>query len=566
MRQLIVFAVALAWTQMVAVCESGAAQAVSDQAGEPLRSRIEAAGEPPKLTVGAERLSAVRMLSLFYEQRAYQLAWSYGEDLLPQVDALVTAIYEADREGLRPGDYHLAPIEALLTGIRRDQEKKTPPKLESLIDLDLLLTDAFLLYGSHLLAGRIDPQTLKAVGGTDHKEVDLARVLQDALEANQLAAALQGLLPPHPAYARLRQALARYRDLAARGGWPQVPDGAKLQKGDRGDRVLTLRARLLATGDLEQAPHRNGDLFDEVLLRATRRFQRRHGLNADGVVGPDTLAALNVPVDVRVRQIALNLERWRWLPHDLGQRYILVNIADFALEVVENGQPELTMRIVVGNPFSGTPVFNATLTSLVLNPFWHIPPSIAVKEMLPQIRKDPGYLATHHIKVVEGRGGQARKIDPSTINWSKLSAKDFPYRLYQEPGPLNALGRVKFVFPNQFNVYLHDTPSRELFSKTVRAFSHGCIRIEKPIELAEYVLREDPRWTRDTLLAAITQGVERTVWLPQPLPIHLLYWTAEVDQDGTLQFRPDIYSYDKLLDEALHTRSGERRKGEKAKR
>jgi murein L,D-transpeptidase YcbB/YkuD len=258
-----------------------------------------------------------------------------------------------------------------------------------------------------------------------------------------------------------------------------------------------------------------------------------------------------VPVEERVRQIEVNLERWRWLPEDLGQRYILVNIANFELEVVEKSKPVMIMQVVVGKPYWRTPVFSDRMTYLVLSPYWHIPPSIAVKDKLPLIRKDHTYLATYDIKVFQGWGAETREIDPQTIDWSKVTAKDFNYRLRQEPGPLNALGRVKFMFPNKFNVYLHDTPSRELFGKTVRTFSSGCIRIEKPIELAEYLLGGDAKWTRENILAAIDRRVEQTVRLPEPMPVHLLYWTAWSDEEGSIQFRGDIYGRDQLLDKAL---------------
>ncbi len=278
-----------------------------------------------------------------------------------------------------------------------------------------------------------------------------------------------------------------------------------------------------------------------------RRFQKWHGLAVDGVVGPATLAALNVSVEKRIRQIEVNLERWRWLPQELGARHILVNIAGFELNVIENGQPVMTMRVVMGKEERPTPVFSGALTYLVVCPYWQVPSTIAVKDKLPQIRKDPGYLTRKKIKVFQG--GEA--INPRTINWSEVTAKNFNYRFRQDPGPKNALGRVKFVFPNPFSVILHDTPDRELFTRNVRTFSSGCIRVEKPIELAEYVMHGDPQWTREKILATINKWVERTVWLPEPIPVHLLYFTAWVDAEGMTHFRDDIYGRDKRLDEAL---------------
>jgi len=343
----------------------------------------------------------------------------------------------------------------------------------------------------------------------------------------------------------------RYREIAAKGGWPMVPHGSKMQKGDRSERILALSGRLIATGDLDRRFRNSEGLFDDALEQAVRRFQQRHGLEVDGVVGLSTLAALNVPVEERIRQIELNMERWRWLPRDFGQRYILVNIANFELDVVEDGKPLMIMHIVVGRPYRRTPVFSDKITYLVLSPYWHVPKNIAIQDMLSLIRNDTNYLAKHNIKVFQGLGTDTREIDAKTIDWSKVTAENFNYRFRQGPGPMNALGRVKFMFPNKFNVYLHDTPSRELFAKTERAFSSGCIRIEKPIELAEYLLRDDPQWTRDNILAVIDKLVEQTVPLPKLIPIHILYCTAWANEDGSIQFRNDIYGRDKLLDEAL---------------
>jgi murein L,D-transpeptidase YcbB/YkuD len=260
---------------------------------------------------------------------------------------------------------------------------------------------------------------------------------------------------------------------------------------------------------------------------------------------------LNVPAEARAWQIAANLERWRWLPRSLGRRYILVNIANFTLDVIEDDHPVLSMRIIVGKPYQHTPVFSALMTNLVLNPSWYVPPSIAREEILPLLRRDPTYLAKQHMRVYQGQGAEWQELNPRTINWSQVSATHFPYRLRQVPGPKNPLGRIKFTFPNQFSIYLHDTSSPELFAQTVRTFSHGCIRIEKPIELAEYVLQGNVRWSRDGIQAVIASGVEQTVTLPQPLPIYLLYWTAWVDADGVVHFRPDIYDRDAPLEKAL---------------
>ena len=262
------------------------------------------------------------------------------------------------------------------------------------------------------------------------------------------------------------------------------------------------------------------------------------------MVGSATLAALNVPTPVRVRQLIQNLERWRWLPHDLGQRHILVNVPDFMLDLVENGQSRLTMRVVVGKPSWPTPTLSAAMTHMVLKPQWRVPVSIAREEILPRLRQDPAYLVHNNMRVWYVGSNGTWEINPRTVDWPKVQAKNLPYMFRQEPGPKNPLGDIKFVFPNRFDVYLHDTPSRTLFTKTDRALSHGCIRLEKPFDLAEHVLRHNPQWTRERLSTAVTKNTSQTVLLPEPLPIHLTYRTAWVDEEGVVHFRTDIYGYD----------------------
>ena len=529
--------------------ENPAASDLSDQVREFLRNRIETAGIPAR--VGEELIHASAMLPRFYERRGYRPAWSDNDGPLSLVEALIRVIQTADLEGLDPADYHLAKVETVLAEISQSQRGKKPVSPRRLVDLDLLLTDAFLIYASHLLAGSVNPETFDPEWHANRREADLATVLERTLTSGQIEEELGNFLPPQPGYAGLRKALASYRDLASRGGWPMVPDGPKLQRGDTGERVTALCRRLRVSGDYSRQVNSDEALFDELLESAVRRFQQRHALEVDGVVGPGTLAVLNIPVEKRIRQIEVNMERWRWLPQDLGKFYLLVNIAGFQLDLVEDGQSVLVMRVIVGQGYRRTPVFSEKMTYLVLCPSWHVPPNIAIQDKLPLIRKDPNYLVKQHMRVFHDWGADAREIDPGTIDWSTVTAENFTHRLRQDPGPWNALGPVKFMFPNKFNVYLHGTPSQQLFAKTTRAFSSGCIRLEKPIDLAAYVLQKDPKWTEERIQAAIQENVEQTVQLPEPIPVHLLYWTVWVDGDGSLQFREDIYGRDTLLDRAL---------------
>jgi murein L,D-transpeptidase YcbB/YkuD len=423
-----------------------------------------------------------------------------------------------------------------------------------LVDLDLLLTDAYLTFGSHLLQGRVNPATLQPEWLANRRSVDMAAHLQDALASGDIDAALEALRPRQQGYRVLRRLLARLRRIDASGGWGTVARGPTLHVGDRDIRVPLLRRRLVLGGDLpavDTAAVTDAELYDAGLAEAVRRFQSRHGLAADGNAGRETLAALNVPVEQRIRQVVVNMERWRWLPDDLGRRHIRVNIADFHVEVWQEDTVVLEMKAVVGKGYRETPMFSATMTYMVLAPYWHVPPRIAAVDKLPLLRKDPGYLAQQRMTLLSAATNEP--VDPSTVDFATMTGAAFNrlYRIRQDPGPLNALGEVKFMLPNPYDVYLHDTPSRDLFAKTSRAFSSGCIRIEKPLALAEYLLAGDPAWSPERIRSVIAKGRETTIWLKDPVPVHILYWTAFVDDDGVVQFRPDIYGRDQAVQRAL---------------
>jgi len=512
-----------------------------------LRSRLEATGVPSVIKVRGERLRVTGMLKRFYRNRGFMPAWSGPGGLTAQAGELVEAVSNAPEEGLRPGDYPLGTISALSEGMRLSIERGSQPGPALVADLDVLMTATFIGYGYHLIAGRIYPEIIDGEWSEYIWEADLDKLLEEALSNNTVAATLRRLAPPHRGYHALRGALKSYRETAEGGGWPEVPHGPKLQKGERGRRVGLLAERLRATGDLA-GELEDKETFGDALEQALKRFQGRHGLDPDGVAGPRTLAALNVPVEARIRQLELNMERWRWLPEDLGRRYILVNVAAFELTVVEYGKSVMSMRIVAGKPYWHTPSFSSKMTYIVINPMWNVPPSIAVEEILPQVKRDPGYLKREGFKVLRGWGENERVVDPASVNWPKVNEKNFSFRFIQEPGPRNPLGRIKFMFPNRFNVYLHDTPSKGLFRREVRTFSHGCIRIEKPMELATYLL---PDLAQEEILALIGEGEEVEAPLSEPIDVHSLYMTAWVSEDGTVNFREDVYGRDDLLLELL---------------
>lgn len=486
-----------------------------------LRARISGAAPALRLDGAAWRTSD--QLACFYEQRGYAPAWSHEGSLRSAADELLAALAAAGEDGLRPADYRTDPLRRFVQQVRQR------PAPGDLAEADLLLTDAFLTFGAHLGNGRINPKTLYRDCALAPDEADLPTVLEKALAAGQVQTALEELAPPHPEYRRLRQALRRYQTLAARAEISPVPAGPTLRAGDRDPRVEALRSRLAADAEADGAPAVppaiEADLFDPDLEQAVRAFQERHGLSVDGIAGPATFGELKKDPADHVRQIAINLERWRWMPRDLGSRHVLLNVAGFRLEAVEDGRRVLDMRVIVGKPYTRTPTFSSVMNEVVLNPSWYVPTSIATKELFPKARKDASYFRRNNYEVLPGG------------------------RIRQRPGPGNALGRIKLRFPNRFGVYLHDTPSRSLFSQTVRTFSHGCMRIEKPFEMAVWVLENDPKWTPEALEAALATGRERSIPLPlsDRVAVHVAYWTAWVDDAGVLQVGRDVYGRDAEL-------------------
>jgi murein L,D-transpeptidase YcbB/YkuD len=346
-------------------------------------------------------------------------------------------------------------------------------------------------------------------------------------------------------FSSLEQALTHHQAIADEGGWPQVPDGTTMRQGEHNSRVFFLSLRLAASCDLDELATRP-DVFDETLLKAVQRFQARHGLTADGAVGKATLRELNISVKERIRQITANIECCKSVKTTQESRRIVVNIADFSLTLFENNEPLLTMPVIVGKKERQTPVCKGKISSVVINPKWNVPHIIATEDILPKIKKDPEYLGKSNIRVL--RGWQSDEdIDPATIDWNSLSVENFPYRLSQTSGPDNSLGRLKFLFFNPYDIYLHDTPSKYLFHKDSRAFSSGCIRLAKPKELALYLLKGTSIDSLDALNAAIANGKTKQIPIPSPIPIHIVYITSWIDNGGNIQFRPNIYNRDPAL-------------------
>lgn len=510
----------------------------ADEVQEVMRTRIDTIHETGSLSVGQDPIAAVRVIANLYENRDFMLVWTRRA----MIDDLMAMIAEAPNHGLDPADYHFDAIQA-----RLDLVAKGLRGITSQVDLDLLLTDAFVRIAFTIHFGKLNPEDLDPVWNLSRgfeEDSDIIELFFMALDEGSIREFIVASAPDFAPYRRLVDALRQHRSLAERGGWPQVPEAGVLKPGERSPRVIDLRARLAATDGLENVPG-DPELFDDGVEQSVKRFQQRHFLDADGKVGPKTVEALNVPIEDRMDQIRASLERLRWIFRDVPNDFIVTDIAGFQLYLFRDRTRVWTTRIQVGKPYHATPVFKDKMTYLVLNPTWTVPPGILRKETLPAIRRDPDYLKNKNMSVIRSDGSV---VDPSTIDFNGK----FPYGIRQEPGPGNALGRVKFIFPNPYFVYLHDTPSKSLFGRSARAFSHGCIRTEDPLDLAALLLEDKEGWDRARIDTVVDSAKMTTVTLAEPLTVFLLYWTAEVGEDGIIGFREDIYNRDARIIDGLN--------------
>lgn len=518
--------------------QAGPAQ--SDAIRDVLKTRVETLRRKGQLEVRGSRLASIIVLPDFYERRGFRPAWTSST-----IDQLFRAIAGAEADGLDPRDYN----QTLLAQLRDEVAAKRPPDSALLADYDLLLTDALIRLGYHFMFGKVDPERIDADWNMSRQlpGFEPAVEMQRALDANDVYGALEREKPSHPFYTSLKRELARYRKIESAGGWPTVPSGATLRVGSVDARVPTLKRRLLATGDLPSGTDTSSTVYDSTVAAAVRGFQARVGDDADGVFGAGTRNALNVPVRDRVQQMRLSLERGRWVLHNLDSTFVVVNVAGYSVYYVRGGSTVWRSRAVVGLPYRRTPIFRDSIKYLDFNPTWTVPPGILARDMLPRLKRGGIRALPAGMRVLDRSG---RTVNASRINWSSYSASKFPFTLRQDPGPQNALGRVKFMFPNKYLVYLHDTPSRELFDETARAFSSGCIRIERPFELADLLLA-DRKWNADSTARVLATGRTRTVNLRRPVPVLLLYLTSWVDDKGSVNFRSDIYGRDTRLARAL---------------
>ncbi|MFV0438958.1 MAG: murein L,D-transpeptidase [Desulfopila sp.] len=485
------------------------------------------------------------LLADIYHAHSLQPYWLDEKGPNERAKAILATLDDAARQGLNPRDYFITKIKHYWQ--RRD--------VAGLVRLDILLSLGMMRYTADQRQGRlevhdIDPQLFATARSA---KVDWRHLFQEAFTTKDMRQFLGQQAPPFAQYASLMNKLAEYRVLAAKGGWERIAPGQVIRPGMTDSRIPALRQRLAVSGEYT-APPAAANVYDSTLVLAIKRFQQHHGLEQDGIIGPHTLAAMNVSAEKRVQQIIVNMERYRWLDRSaLHNRQVVVNIAGFTAAGVDREKVELSMPVVVGEAYQQTPVFDDTITYVELNPYWTVPPSIASKETLPKLRKNPHYLVQRKMRLFSGWGEESKELDSTTINWSAVSPERMrQYRIRQDPGPGNDLGRLKIMFPNPYNVYLHDTPHRNLFARDKRAFSHGCIRLGKPVQLASWVLGgAEAGWSAERLNELIATEKRRVITLATPVPVHILYRTAVVEEDGSIIFYDDIYDRDRLIGKAL---------------
>jgi L,D-transpeptidase YcbB len=504
-----------------------------------LRERLENLRAESAAGRSQARVAACTALPEIYDEGGYRPLWNPE-----RFQMLLTLVRESAEDGLRPEDYHLGELTRMAPSVAPGAD----PAARA--EADILATDSFFLLLYHLYLGKVDPKSLDPNWNFEPRPVGKQegdKFVFEALRQGRLREAVERVRPNHWWYAKARAALATYRAAAARGGWPAVSPGPALKPGAKGPRVVELRRRLAATGELAGPPDAlDNDVYDAPLSAAVSEFQASHRLERDGAVGAETLAELNVPVEARVRQIRINLERARWVLHEVGPGdLVIVDVAGFNTNFVRDGKPFWRAKTQVGKPFRQTPIFKSAIDQIVFNPTWTVPPGILTKDVLPAARKNPGYLAKKGLELVDKNG---EIVDPSRVDWT---SKSFPYTVRQGPGPDNALGRVKILFPNPYFVYLHDTPHRELFEKDARAFSSGCMRVENPLQLAALLLNDPVKWSPQAIDAVIAQGKTQTVRLKPPVPVLIMYWTIDPTDEKRTVFKRDPYGRDAGLAQAL---------------
>ncbi len=509
-----------------------------------IKSRLEELSVDENTRIAGEKMHSIEYISNLYAKNDYRPFWTKAEYVGDAISALAGSYHD----GLLTDDYHLQAIIRLHTETVAIQDE-SEEKISRTADLDLLLTDGIIYYADHLLFGKTDPVTLENTWNFGFAPIpDLnSESLNHYISDREIIIRLEQLRPDMHLYDTLLNTLAQYRHIMANGGWGTVLAGGKIEPGNSDARIPAIRKRLLATGGLSEKDSTSSTFYDKLLERDIKAFQATHGLEPDGIIGVGTFRELNVPVEDRIASIRVNMERVRWVAGNMPQKFIIVNIAAFWLMMVDQGEIVHYTPVVVGKPLNKTPMFRDKMRYIEFNPTWIQPRSIVKDETVPKLKKDSSYLEKNHMVLLDSKGNL---VPTSSLDLKNLSASKFPYLVRQEPGPWNSLGEMKFMFPNKYEIYLHDTPSKSQFSRASRAYSHGCIRVQNPVDLAVKLL-EGTEYDRKKIEKIITTHVTTRVNLPERLDILLMYWTCGVDRDGRAFFVPDIYERDMAVLRAL---------------
>lgn len=498
-------------------------------------------GEP--LKIRDQNLGSSDEIYSFYSGRDFSEAWSSEGILTELAYELRFEIRQAKFDGLNPQQYHLGLIDAFFTTFESNKKNKVANNPAELVDLDLLLSDAFFQLSAHLERGKVDPSLLKSSWEISQKpkKVNYSLLLSKAMEEGDIRRNLEKLYPQFTIYKRGREVIRSLEEKSKADSlnWKPVKIDKTIKVGESNNAIPVIRERLRFWGYLDSKEPEDPKVYDSLLFFAIQEFQRKNGMQPDGAMGKNTIAGINnSPIDL-MNRAAVNMERLRWLPDTVKEaEIILVNIANYQLDYINKLDTIFSSRVIVGKSYHASPIFSAQMSYIVFSPYWNIPNSIARNEIIPAVRKNPNYLNQKNMEVVTSSG---KLVDPSSINWS---AKSFPYMIRQKPGGSNSLGLVKFMFPNKHSVYIHDTPSRSLFEREDRALSHGCIRLQNPADFAKILLNDMPGWDEEKIQAAMHRSSEQIVNLNRKIPVVLVYLTFWADSKGQANFRQDIYNRD----------------------
>jgi murein L,D-transpeptidase YcbB/YkuD len=533
------------WPLVLVLCcaligATATVQAADEALSQLLRARLEQPHDPRANVSNLGYPNMSEAVSEFYELRQFTPAWTENAT----VDALLRELDAIREDGLDPEDYHLAELH-----LRYAQRQTGPSDTAAQADFELLASQSYLRALAHLFRGKVNPATLDTQWNFALRDISTGAafdIVNAAVETGNIGSAFDRARPQHPVYRKARQALATLRAIDADGGWPQLTTTTTLKPGMDDAQVTLLRRRLARVGYLPE-DRTASTLYDDELSAVVRTYQREQYLDVDAAIGPATRAALNESAQARIEQARVNLERGRWLLHDIADNTVVVDVAGFKVYYLRQGKRIWEANVQVGKPFRSTPIFRSDINRVTFNPTWTVPPTIYRQDLLPKIRRDPTYLATHNMRVLNTAG---REINPASVNWNNPSG----VVLRADAGPDNPLGRLVIRFPNPYSVYLHDTPSQALFGSSQRAFSSGCIRVERPRELVELLFNDSQQWNRAAIDAQIAEGSTKNIIIATPVPLLIAYWTMDVLESQRIVFKPDIYKRDPPLLAALNKR------------